>query len=55
MLIGLKSDKNLPLVSADSELNTYLEGYYALESDAEALILTDEYAPVEFFASKALR
>ncbi len=55
MLIGLKSDKNFPLVSSDGELNAFLEGYYVLETDGETLILTDEYAPVEFFATKALR
>jgi predicted membrane-bound spermidine synthase len=53
MLIGLKSNKPFRLESSDPELNEYLQ--HAFIPDFEGgIILTDEYAPVEFFAVKAL-
>ena len=55
MLVGLKSGANIPLTSADPELNAYLECYIDLKTDDRTLVLTDEYAPVEFFANKALK
>ena len=55
MLVGLKSGANIPLTSADPELNAYLECYIDVKTDDRTLVLTDEYAPVEFFANKALK
>ncbi len=55
IIIGLKSNNKPQFQSEDEELNKYLGNLYKGDLDYENQILTDEYAPVEFFASKALR
>ena len=55
MLVGLKSAAGLQLVSDDPEMNAYLSHYLPLEAAEGAIILTDEYAPVEFYATRALK
>jgi len=55
MLVGLKSDVEPCMTSPDPELNDMLSHYIPFEPSPSALILTDEYAPVEFFASRAIR
>lgn len=55
MLVGMKSDKKIGLQSSDPELNGYLQHFYPFTIPAETPVLTDEFAPVEFFASRALK
>lgn len=55
MLVGLKSDKPVRLESTNAEYNSYLTHYYPMEVPPGTAVLTDEYAPVEFFASRALK
>lgn len=55
MLVGLKSEGFDRFHSSDSLLNEFLQHRYPIELPAETPILTDEYAPVEFMASKALK
>jgi spermidine synthase len=55
MLVGIKSGAGVSLSSLDPELNSYLQHLYLLEVPPSTSVLTDEYAPVEFFASKALK
>jgi len=54
MLVGLKSEKKISLSSDDPELNSYLQHHYPMPNSNQVEILTDEYAPVEYFASRAL-
>jgi spermidine synthase len=54
LLVGLKSSEK-PLFSNENEdLNKYLSHRYVFGEDFATDILTDEYAPVEFYANKAL-
>jgi spermidine synthase len=55
MLVGLKADEEVKLTSGDPEMSGYLSHYLPLDPSPDAVILTDEYAPVEFYASKALK
>jgi spermidine synthase len=55
MLVGLKSEKPFDLTSDDTEINTFLSNFIELDLSSEAFILTDEYAPVEYFASRGLK
>lgn len=55
ILVGLKSSRPLPLHAADSLLNAYLSHHYAIDVPEGTSLLTDEYAPVEFMASQALK
>jgi len=53
MLIGLKSEEPPRMESENQEMNNYLQHAFIPEFE-DGEILTDEYAPVEFFAIKAL-
>jgi hypothetical protein len=55
ILVGLKSRDQKPMTSDNPELGKYLSHLYkgVLKEDVD--ILTDECAPVEFYAAKALR
>ncbi len=54
IIVGLKSD-DVPSFKSDNEmLNNYLSNLYKGNLDFDNDILTDEYAPVEYFASRAL-
>jgi len=55
MLVGLKSKKEISLSSDNPELNNYLLHHYPMQPSDQAKILTDEYAPVEYFAASALK
>lgn len=54
MLVGLKSNEKPVFVSDKEEINQYLSHYISVEPVNGIEVLTDEYAPVEYFASKAL-
>ncbi len=54
MLVALKSTDKPDFRSKDPELNAYLQHRINLPGIDKAEILTDEYAPVEYFASKVL-
>jgi spermidine synthase len=55
ILVGLKSRDQKPMTSDNPELGKYLSHLYkgVLKEDVD--MLTDECAPVEFYAAKALR
>jgi len=54
MLVGLKSPIEPVLISDNPELNGYLQNRIIGLFQKDENILSDEYAPVEYFASKAL-
>jgi len=54
LLVGLKSDKKPGFISNKEEINQYLSHFISFEPVLGIEVLTDEYAPVEYFASKAL-
>ena len=54
MLVGLKSDKIPKLISEDEQLNKYLSHLVKIKIEDDLPILTDDYAPVEYYTSKAL-
>lgn len=54
MLVGLKSDQQPEFISKNIELNKYLGNKLDTKLLGSEQILTDEYAPVEFFSSKVL-
>ncbi|MCB2219189.1 MAG: fused MFS/spermidine synthase [Bacteroidetes bacterium] len=54
MLVALKSNDPVLMSSLNPELNNYLQHHISISGTGEAEILTDEYAPVEYFASKVL-
>lgn len=55
MLVGLKSAENPEFMSTDSLLNEYLQHRYSFDLPSNTQVLTDEYAPVEFLSSKAIK
>jgi spermidine synthase len=54
MLVALKSDSTVSFSSLNTELDEYLQHHISISGTDGAEILTDEYAPVEYFASKVL-
>lgn len=54
MLVGLKSEVKPDFFSDNKELNKYLGNQLKTDFLKSETILTDEYAPVEFFSSKVL-
>jgi len=54
MLVGLKSTVEPVLISENPELNGYLQNRITTLLQKDENVLSDEYAPVEYFASKAL-
>ncbi len=54
MLVGLKSGVKPALNSKDEQLNKYLSHLVKIKIDDDLPILTDDYAPVEYYTSKAL-
>lgn len=54
MLVGLKSPVKPEFVSENEQLNDFLSNLIELNTTEKDLIITDEYAPVEYFASKVL-
>ncbi len=54
MLVALKSKDDPEFANADSKLNGYLQYLWKKEIDADMPILTDDYAPVDYYISKAV-
>lgn len=55
LLLGLKTTIIPEFISSNVEINHYLSHHYKGNMDFEDEVLTDNFAPVEFYASKALR
>ena len=55
LLVGLKSSVSPDLESENTELNKYLSHLFKGNIQSDCEILTDEYAPVEFYAAKGLK
>jgi spermidine synthase len=55
MLVGLKSTKQFSMTDTNSELNRFLSHKLEMEIPQNLPVLTDEYAPVEYYTSKALK
>jgi spermidine synthase len=54
LLVGLKSNNKPDLTSENKELQRFLNHLISIEPGIEAEVLTDDFAPVEYYASKAL-
>jgi hypothetical protein len=54
MLVGLKSAVRPSLTSDDDELNKFLSHLVRIDIEEDLPILTDDFAPVEYYTSKAL-
>lgn len=54
ILVALKSKINPTFNSNDLELNKYLQHLWKEEVDIDMPILTDDYAPVEYYSNKAI-
>jgi len=52
--VALKSDKTPVFNSSDSVLNEYLQHLLINGIETSVPILTDEFAPVEFYMNKAI-
>lgn len=55
MLVALKSDIEPSFVSDDQELNSYLENLWTKEIEMDMPILTDDYAPVDYYTMEMMR
>lgn len=55
MIVGLKSSLKVPLESDDPELQKYLSHIVTLDIPSDLPVLTDEYAPVDFYTNKLLK
>lgn len=54
ILVALKSKKNQELTNTDPKLNEYLQHLWKKEIDIDMPILTDDYAPVDYYINKAI-
>ena len=54
MLVALKFKRGPEFASANPKLNEYLKHLWKKEIDADMPILTDDYAPVDYYISKAI-
>lgn len=54
ILVALKSKNGQVFNNSDPKLNEYLQHLWKKEIDADMPILTDDYAPVDFYISKAI-
>lgn len=54
IIIALKSKDVPKFNSSDSELNQYLQHIWKKEIDTDMPIITDDYAPVDYYASEAI-
>jgi predicted membrane-bound spermidine synthase len=54
LLVGLKSSVKPNFVNENEELQKFLNHLISIEPGVDAKVLTDEFAPVEFYASRAL-
>ncbi len=55
MLVGIKSGKEFSTTSVKPELNKYLSHLVKTKIPDNLPVLTDEYAPVEYYTSKVLK
>ena len=55
LLVGLKTTVVPEFVSSNDQINKYLSHLYKGDLEFNGVILTDNFAPVEYYASKALR
>ena len=55
LLVGLKSSSIPEFENKNNQINQYLSHLYKGNLDFEEGVLTDNFAPVEFYAAKALR
>ena len=54
VLVAFKNKPDIGLVSEDQEINSYLSNYREINIDSSAIILTDDYAPVDYFTLNLL-
>jgi spermidine synthase len=54
ILVALKSKKDQKFDNANPELNEYLQHLWRKEVNMDMPILTDDYAPVDYYISKAI-
>lgn len=54
ILVALKSQEKPAFASEDKELNQYLANLYAGDIPADVPILTDDWAPVEYYKNKEI-
>ena len=54
ILVALKSDQQMSFHSADPTLDEYLQHLWTKEVDADVPILTDDFAPVDYYISKII-
>ncbi len=54
ILVALKSDKTPDFFSSDSTLNSYLDHLWEKEIISDLPILTDDYAPVDYYINKTI-
>lgn len=55
LLVGLKTDVVPAFFSENGQINQYLSHLYKNNLEFDGEILTDNFAPVEFYAAKALK
>ena len=55
LLVGLKTAIIPEFSNTNEQINNYLSHLYRGNMDFEEEVLTDNYAPVEYYASKVLR
>ncbi len=49
VLVAFKNKTDIDLTSEDQEINSYLKNYREINLDSDAIILTDDYAPVDYY------
>jgi len=54
ILVALKSDSKPSFTSNDQELNSYLEHLWTKEIKLDLPVLTDDYAPVDYYTMKLI-
>lgn len=54
ILVALKSEQNQAFNNTDLELNEYLQHLWKKEIDTDKPVLTDDYAPVDYYISKTI-
>lgn len=54
ILVALKNSKKPAFESNDKELNTYLQSLWKKEIPMDMPVITDEYAPVEYYRNRSL-
>lgn len=54
ILVALKSDKIPKFTNSDSVLNWYLQNLYTGHIEDDMMVLTDDYAPVDYYLNKVI-